>query len=119
MLSHRHVSALAECVRIAPDPATESATQHDGRLPDRRPGTDEVWRRRGFADVAVPCGIRPASVGWPGRPGPGEATGLGQFSGLLSAVDGLVYAVSCGAGRWLVRDETKDQRFRLRLASGP
>jgi hypothetical protein len=32
--AHRHVSALAECVRIAPDPATESATQHDGRLPD-------------------------------------------------------------------------------------
>jgi hypothetical protein len=69
--------------------------------------------------VAVPCGIRPASVGWPGGAGPGETTGLGQFSGLLSAVDGLVYAVSCGAGRWLVRDETKDQRFRLRLASGP
>ena len=47
--------------------------------------------------------------------GPGEATGLGQLSGLLPAVDGLVYAVSYGAGRWLVRDETKDQRFGLRF----
>jgi hypothetical protein len=46
-----HVSALAEYVRIASDPATESATQHDGGLPDWLPGTDEVWRRRRFADV--------------------------------------------------------------------
>lgn len=35
---------------------------------------------------------------------------------LLLAVDDLVYAVSYGAGRWLVRDELKDQRFGLRFA---
>jgi hypothetical protein len=60
----------------------------------------------GFADVRGSA-LRhlPASAGWPDGAGPGEATGLGQFSGLLPAVDGLVYAVSCGAGRWLVRDQ--------------
>jgi hypothetical protein len=54
----------------------------------------------GFADVRGSA-LRhlPASAGWPDGAGPGEATGLGQFSGLLPAVDGLVYAVSCGAER--------------------
>jgi uncharacterized protein (TIGR04141 family) len=34
---------------------------------------------------------------------------------LLLVVDGLVYAVSYGAGCWLIRDEFKDQRFGLRF----
>ena len=82
--------------------------------------TDEGWRRRGFTDVYGGA-LRhlPARVGWAAGGRPGEATGLGQLCGLLPTVDGLVYAVSYGARRWLVRDEIKDQRFTLRFASGP
>jgi uncharacterized protein (TIGR04141 family) len=42
----------------------------------------------------------------------------GQRSGavLLVAVDGQVYGITYGAGRWLLRDECKDQRFGLRYA---
>lgn len=74
------------------------------RRPDWRQATEEVWRRRGFTDVHGSA-LRhlPTRVGWPGRSSPGEATGLGQLSGLLPAGDLLMYAVSCGAGRWLVR----------------
>jgi hypothetical protein len=84
--------------RLKPCAAIAAA---DSRLSDWRRGTDEVWRRRGVR-----------------RRGPRRDNRAGQFSGLLPAIDGLVYAVSYGAGRWLVRDETKDQRFRLRWASG-
>jgi hypothetical protein len=57
----------------------------------------------GFAGVRGSALRRlPASVGWPGGGRPGETTGPGRFSGLLPAVDGPVYAVSCGAGpTWL------------------
>jgi uncharacterized protein (TIGR04141 family) len=34
---------------------------------------------------------------------------------LLLAVDGDVYAISYGAGRWFIKDECKDQRFGLRF----
>ena len=68
--------------------------------------------------MAAPRGIRPPASAARVAQAPGEATGLGQLSGLLTAVDGLVYAVSYGAGRWLVRDQTKDQRFGLRFATG-
>lgn len=61
--------------------------------------------------MAAPRGIRPPASAARVAQAPGEATGLGQLSGLLTAVDGLVYAVSYGDGRWLVRDQTKDQRF--------
>jgi hypothetical protein len=50
--------------------------------------------------------VRP--VGRPGGPGRGEATGLGQLSGPLLMVDGLVYALVT-APCWLVRDQTEDQ----------
>jgi len=86
----------------------ERQRSHEARRPDWRRATDEVWRRRGFTGVHGSARRHlPARVGWPGRPGPGEATGLGQLSGLLPAGDLLMYAVSCGAGRWLVRDETR------------
>jgi uncharacterized protein (TIGR04141 family) len=35
---------------------------------------------------------------------------------LLLAVDGQVYGITYGAGRWLLRDDCKDQRFGLRYA---
>ena len=35
---------------------------------------------------------------------------------LLLSVDGQVYGITYGAGRWLLRDECKDQRFGLRYA---
>jgi uncharacterized protein (TIGR04141 family) len=35
---------------------------------------------------------------------------------LILAVDGEVYALTYGAGRWFVKDEYKDQRFGLRFA---
>jgi uncharacterized protein (TIGR04141 family) len=35
---------------------------------------------------------------------------------LLVAVDDQVYGITYGAGRWLLRDECKDQRFGLRYA---
>jgi uncharacterized protein (TIGR04141 family) len=35
---------------------------------------------------------------------------------LILAVDGDVYALTYGAGRWFVKDEYKDQRFGLRFA---
>jgi uncharacterized protein (TIGR04141 family) len=35
---------------------------------------------------------------------------------LVLAVDGQAYAITYGAGRWLLRDECKDQRFGLRYA---
>ena len=46
-----HVSALAERVRIAPDPARERAASHGARRPDWRRATEEVWQRYGFTDV--------------------------------------------------------------------
>ena len=70
------------------------------------------------AFMAAPCGICPPASAVRAALAPGEATGLGQLSGLPSAVDGLVYAVSYGAGRWLVRDQTMDQRFGLWFATG-
>lgn len=35
---------------------------------------------------------------------------------LMVAVDGHVYGITYGAGRWLLRDDCKDQRFGLRYA---
>jgi uncharacterized protein (TIGR04141 family) len=43
-------------------------------------------------------------------------TDRGSGAVLLLAVDGRVYALCYGAGRWLIRDELKDQRFGLRFA---
>jgi uncharacterized protein (TIGR04141 family) len=43
---------------------------------------------------------------------------IDQRSGglLVLAVDGQAYGITYGAGRWLLRDECKDQRFGLRYA---
>ena len=111
--------ARQDDVRIAPDPPRRARRSHDARRPDwRRPPKRSGGVAGSPTFMAVPCDICSARVGYSGGQVPGEATGLGQLGGLPPAVDGLVYAVSYGAVRWLVRHQTKDQRFGLPFATG-
>jgi hypothetical protein len=100
----RECAGRARPHRTGPRHGECGAATRPTRRPDWWQATEEVWRRRGFTDVhGSALQHLTARVGWPGRPGPGEATGLGQLSGLLPAGDLLMYTVSRGAGRWLVR----------------
>jgi uncharacterized protein (TIGR04141 family) len=91
---------------------------------------DDGIREQGY-QLAVPTslpvpslfayGSAPSDADW--CPDARITTGLpisftDQRSGavLLLAVDGQVYGITYGAGRWLLRDECKDQRFGLRYA---
>jgi len=107
LISARECAGRARPHRTGPRHGERGAATRPTRRPDWRQATEEVWRRRGFTDVhGSALQHLTTRVGWPGRPGPGEATGLGQLSGLLPAGDLLMYTVSAvpGAG-WSGREE--------------
>ena len=118
-LNVAHVGALTGCVHRTDPPRRAAAQRERPPTPFWRRATGEVWRRRSsHKRSAAARGIRPPASAARVAQAPGEATGLGQLSGLLAAVDGLVCTVGHGDGRWLVQDQPKDQRFGLRFATG-
>ncbi len=91
---------------------------------------DDGIREQGY-QLAVPTSLQvPALFAYSSAPSDADwcadariTTGIpvsftDQRSGavLLLTVDGQVYGITYGAGRWLLRDECKDQRFGLRYA---
>jgi uncharacterized protein (TIGR04141 family) len=74
-------------------------------------GVPAIWAYGSTPSDARWCADAATTTGIP-------MTYMDRHSGgaLVLAVDGEVYAVTYGAGRWFIKDDYKDQRFGLRFA---
>jgi uncharacterized protein (TIGR04141 family) len=90
---------------------TENLDQYscDLSFPDTL-GVPALWAHGSAPSNADWCGDAAITTGI-------QMSFTDQRSGgaLILAVDGDVYAVSYGAGRWFIKDECKDQRFGVRF----